>query len=231
MVELDAKRIAAGGGDNKNNYSNDAANRGVVGEKPPTLLQKIKNGLQALAHPKQLVLGAVIGKLISRMYEGMGNEGFTVGGEFIAAFEYAQRNSVPILLGDRPIDETFNRLAEAASTSDIQDLLSPDSNELKELGFDPAEDPSNPAQLSLQIEQLKNRDTVAKLQAYMQKKSPQLYEALIGERDLYMATSLQGALKKNFKKVVGVVGFAHLNGIEKALHEEGGFKRVDMCTS
>jgi len=196
MVELDAKRIAAGGGDNKNNYSNDAANRGVVGEKPPTLLQKIKNGLQALAHPKQLVLGAVIGKLISRMYEGMGNEGFTVGGEFIAAFEYAQRNSVPILLGDRPIDETFNRLAEAASTSDIQDLLSPDSNELKELGFDPAEDPSNPAQLSLQIEQLKNRDTVAKLQAYMQKKSPQLYEALIGERDLYMATSLQGALKK-----------------------------------
>jgi len=104
-----------------------------------------------------------------------------------------------------------------------------DPEELQQLGFDPTEDTSSASQLSLQIEQLKNRETVEKLQAYMQKKSPELYDALIGERDLYMAASLKGAVAKNYKRIVGVVGFAHLGGIEQALAKEANFKRVDMC--
>jgi len=123
MVELDAKRIGAVSTSGADNRTGDG-DESQVKEKP-TLLQKLKNAFTAISHPKQLIFGAIIGKLISRMYQGMGDEGFTVGGEFIAAFDYAQREKVPVLLGDRPIDDTFKRLAEAASASDMQDLLTP----------------------------------------------------------------------------------------------------------
>jgi len=223
MVELDSKRIGAGTG-------SKADNRDDPAEQKVTFGQRLRNFFNEISHPKELVLGAVIGKLISKMYQGMGEEGFTVGGEFIAAFKYAQKYKVPVLLGDRPIDITFKRLAQAASTTDIEALISPDDDELKELGFSPEEDTSA-QELSIQIEQLKNREMVGKLQSYMKKKSPKLYQTLIGERDLYMAGSLSGAVDRNFKRIVGVVGFAHLDGIEAALTKsEVGFKRVDMCT-
>ena len=48
---------------------------------------------------------------------------------------------------------------------------------------------------------------------------PPLYDALIAERDAYMARSLLGA---EGSRVVAVVGLAHVDGIEAAIRREAG---------
>lgn len=68
------------------------------------------------------------------------------------------------------------------------------------------------------VEQLKERSTVRELMATLEKSLPDVYQALIGERDAYMAESL---LKANGKSSVGVVGMAHMDGIERNLGRVG----------
>ena len=47
---------------------------------------------------------------------------------------------------------------------------------------------------------------------------PEMYSALIGERDSFMAESIENA---DSNTMVGVVGIAHMDGIEKALIKDG----------
>ena len=57
---------------------------------------------------------------------------------------------------------------------------------------------------------------------------PPLYDALITERDAYMARSLLGA---EGSRVVAVVGLAHVDGIEAAIRREAGGRdaRPRLC--
>jgi pheromone shutdown protein TraB len=52
-----------------------------------------------------------------------------------------------------------------------------------------------------------------------------VYNAMIRERDEYMANSLLGSPST---RILGVVGLAHLDGIERYL-SAAGFKIVDDC--
>jgi len=244
-----AKVVNDGGNDadNANNADADASAKGSTNsninkktnnnnQESPRWVSKLQSKFEgikkALAHPKQAILSALIGRVITKMYQGIDQEGIPVGGEFVAAFKYASSKGIPVLLGDRPIDVTFDRLGQAASAQDLTKILTPDEDDAKELGilFGADEQDIGSAQdLAMQVEVLKNRETVSLLQGYIAKKSPELYNALIGERDQYMAESLAGAIGKKYNRIVGVVGFAHLNGIEKQL-QQSGFKLVDMCS-
>ena len=55
-----------------------------------------------------------------------------------------------------------------------------------------------------------------------------MYDALIAERDAYMARSLLGA---EGTRVVAVVGLAHVDGIEAAILREAGARdaRPRLC--
>lgn len=44
-------------------------------------------------------------------------KGFVAGGEFEAAVEEARKLSIPVLLGDRDVDITLERLASALSST------------------------------------------------------------------------------------------------------------------
>ena len=57
---------------------------------------------------------------------------------------------------------------------------------------------------------------------------PPLYEALIAERDAYMARSIIGA---EGRRLVAVVGLAHVDGIEATLLREEGARdaRPRVC--
>uniref|UniRef100_A0A7S2U1H7 Uncharacterized protein n=1 Tax=Lotharella oceanica TaxID=641309 RepID=A0A7S2U1H7_9EUKA len=250
MVELDKKRLnvvtdedaaaaASDDGRNQDSSTTTSSNEQKQQQKKKNLVlsdlrAKFASLKKTLSHPKESILSFVIGKIITKMYQGIGKEGIPVGGEFIAAFKYASDARIPVLLGDRPIDLTFERLGQAASTEDLTKILTPDEEDAKELGIlygvNGEEEIGSAQDLAMQVEMLKNRETVGALQGYIARKSPELYAALIGERDAYMAESLSGAIQKEYKNIVAVVGFAHLNGIEKYL-QESGFKLVDMCYS
>lgn len=58
--------------------------------------------------------------------------------------------------------------------------------------------------------------------------APFLYEALVSERDVYMATALNGL--DELKSIVAVVGIAHADGIEKSLHLNGWKASNPLCS-
>ena len=61
----------------------------------------------------------------------------------------------------------------------------------------------------------------------MRAQAPPVYEALIGERDRYMAHALRDC---EGSSVVGVVGLAHLDGIVQTLMREEG-ARARLCAA
>jgi len=66
---------------------------------------------------------------------------------------------------------------------------------------------------------LKQRQNVRDLSSYLRREVRPLYEALIAERDAYMANAL---LTSDAKKVVAVVGLAHVDGIEANILQARG---------
>jgi pheromone shutdown protein TraB len=69
--------------------------------------------------------------------------------------------------------------------------------------------------LKTAVEKLKNRRRVRKVTAILDRNCPEVSRALLHERDLYMINALHHMGRNGAQKVVGVVGLAHLDGIEK----------------
>ena len=94
------------------------------------------------------------------------------------------------------------------------------------------------------VESLKQRAGLRQMAAALQAEVPLVYGALIGERDSYMARAIAGAGAGSGVSsggstgvssggggvsegmLVGVVGMMHLDGIEKHLVEDHGYKIV-----
>ena len=65
--------------------------------------------------------GAVLGRIIGQFYKSIESLGVVAGGEFKAAIEEAAKlGNCRVLLGDRDIDATLSRLAQALSQTDEQ---------------------------------------------------------------------------------------------------------------
>lgn len=60
----------------------------------------------------------VLGKALGSFYKNVEKLGFTAGGEFKAAVEEGRKLGSRILLGDRDVDITLERLAIAISNTD-----------------------------------------------------------------------------------------------------------------
>jgi pheromone shutdown protein TraB len=75
-------------------------------------------------------------------------------------------------------------------------------------------------QLRDTVELIKQRQTVRELMGLLEQELPLVYNAMLRERDEYMAKSLLAANKA--KLIVAVVGMAHMDGIEREL----GYSKV-----
>ena len=92
------------------------------------------------------------------------------------------------------------------------------------------------------MERMKTKETTTEIMKEMQKAAPKLYQALVGERDLYMArgmdivssSSLSSVLPPpslytlptSIKTMVAVVGLRHMFGIGKELQSLGWQKFI-----
>ena len=72
------------------------------------------------------------------------------------------------------------------------------------------------------VENMKQKVVVNRLMDIIRDECREIYDALIGERDAFMARSISTS---NGKTIVGVVGLAHLQGIERNLRNSG-FKSI-----
>lgn len=118
-----------------------------------------------------------------------------------------------VILGDRDVDVTLQHLAEALSKTNFKRLLTAESKFAKSLPL--PEDASDAAQLAGFVESVKTRENVKKLMGEFREGAPKIYEALVSERDEYMAMGL--ANLDRFPTTVAVMGLAHVDGVESKL--------------
>ena len=131
------------------------------------------------------------------------------GAEFRSALRLADELRARVVLGDRPAAETLRRLAGAVSFADLARMAVP--------GLGP---PPPPELVALQaagsveaaVERMKNRRVVKALTEHMRATVPGAMRVMLDERDAIMADALA---RCEGPRVVGVVGLAHLEGIER----------------
>eukprot|EP00985_Skeletonema_marinoi_P019483 scaffold11179_cov124-Skeletonema_marinoi.AAC.4 len=185
---------------------------------------------------------------IQEMYEGLEAQGITPGEEFVTAVEAGIQNNSIIILGDRPMDVTLKRIAKALIfDTDLKKLAEADeiiTNKMKdrvpelqewerqmnESGQQTKE--LSPEEFSIFVERLKTKETTMALMNEVKKAAPALYEALVGERDVFMGRAMDSTasallpslIPSGLRTMVSVVGLGHVEGIGRELISMGWSK-------
>jgi pheromone shutdown-related protein TraB len=131
-------------------------------------------------------------------------EGVRPGAEMIAAIEVAKKNGLEVALIDRDIGITLARFWERMSLREKLKMFS--TLVLAAFGIG-AED--------VDMEKITNEDVVAGLVEELRHFAPSAATVLIDERDAYLAQNLVRLGRE--KKVLGIVGAGHREGIRKYL--------------
>lgn len=224
MVELDAQRVGSFLEEAKPKADGD-----IEGENKPQTSQRKRTPFfgaffKQLLDPKVTVsdrvtefFAAALGKAISKMYESMDQKGLASGQEFTIAIREARACGAKLLLGDRDVQITLRRLSQALRSTDLEELAQSSQMDLG-LGLGTLEGGSA-ENISASLEKLKRRDTMRKVMDFYKLEAPELYSAMIGERDKVMATNLLSLPGR--QSTVAVVGLAHVDGIEAILAANG----------
>ncbi len=189
-----------------------------IGNSVQGFMSSMRQGAASLA-------GNALKKGLGSFYDSVEKLGFTAGGEFQAAIQEAFAMHTPVLLGDQDVDTTLQNLAAALSKTNTDSFLKLiddlDAAE-RELGIELPSDPDAQMtrdQMAGFVEKLKTRRALDLVMGTLQKEAPLIYQAMIGDRDAYMANSITG--QANSRVMVAVVGMAHLSGIERNLATKG----------
>jgi hypothetical protein len=190
--------------------------------------------------------GNSIGGLFTA-YQRLDSLKFDSGQQFVAAVNEGEKQGSDIILGDRDIEITLRRVTEG-SFKNVTDLLSKKglkvSCQISELvrtfeemtgpklsGWIVVKKELTDEQLREEItsfaETLKIKGNIRTVMGQSQRSAPFLYEALVSERDLYMATGLNGL---SHESIVAVVGMGNVGGIENLL-QTNGWKFANLSCS
>jgi hypothetical protein len=199
-----------------------------VGERAelPTTTSSTFNPIASIQQQAMQSSANVVGNALRGLYKKLESEGIDAGQEFAAAIKEGLAQGATIVLGDQDVDVTLRRLTRALTRTNWSKLMAADESVMNDLL--PAEgrkifteDFNNfsPDQFRSTVELVKTRENVRKIMAVLQDVAPEIYMAVVGERDAYMADGLNRL--EPFDTIVAVVGLAHVDGIERYLSSYG----------
>eukprot|EP01082_Thalassiosira_pseudonana_P001604 g967.t1 g967 contig10:1090971-1091651(+) len=186
----------------------------------------------------------VVKNPIHEMYEGLESQGITPGEEFIRAVEEGAHVNSLIILGDRRMDITLRRLAKALVLhTDPQKLMEADriitakmKARMPELNkWEHTKKVLSKDEFATFVEQMKTKEATADFMSEIRNAAPELYNALVGERDIIMARGMNTLFsspltsvlppsadsKASLNTMVAVVGLGHVEGIGRELRSFG----------
>lgn len=166
------------------------------------LVEVIRKGRVAL-FAANLALAAYQRRLAEQL-------GIEPGAELKRAVELAKQNDLPVHLIDRDVGLTFRRASQKLGFFGKLKLISGLG-----AGLFSSEDVGEE-----EIEKLKQGDMLESSFGEFASESPALYEAIIGERDRYMATRLRQEHTPTERSVLAVVGAGHLAGLARYLETD-----------
>ncbi len=139
--------------------------------------------------------------------------GINSGAEMIAGINAAKENDARLVLADRDIKVTFSRIWRTMSFM----------GKMKLLGVLIGSIFSNEEISEEELEKMKTEDMLETTLAEMSDSFPELKEKLVDERDQYLAKKIKTAPGK---KIVAVLGAAHIPGIKKELEKEQDLQKI-----
>lgn len=157
----------------------------------------------------------LIGFWLKSMYELIRNTGVEPGKEFRVAMEEAQLLNAEILYIDRNVHETVKRLRDVITVWDVLRMLKNPNHHLETYPSFMRDMENHDFETA--VERLKTRETVREMMNWMEQSFPNVVKVMVHERDELMVKRLlecEGT-------VVGVVGMAHMDGIERLWKEAG----------
>ncbi|KAJ9553205.1 hypothetical protein OSB04_017250 [Centaurea solstitialis] len=135
------------------------------------------------------------------------------GDEFRAARKASEEISAQVVLGDRPIEITLQRAWSSLKWSEKLSLVIAILRAIT----------SSSDESKINIKESTTNDSDFQLYEQLSFSYPSLLQPLIHERDTYIAWSLKRSKAvRNGKRVVGVIGRGHLNGVIYALISDLG---------
>ncbi len=146
--------------------------------------------------------------------------GVEPGAEMLAAVEEAERCEIPIALVDRDIRLTLSRFWRTMSLWEKIKLVAALAASIVGLGGSD----------DIDVDALTDQDVVTAALEEFRSFAPHAAEALIDERDAYIAYKLIG-LKDRYERVLGVVGAGHIAGISRYLEDPGQLPPLDQLTA
>ncbi|KAI3817947.1 hypothetical protein L1987_11749 [Smallanthus sonchifolius] len=134
------------------------------------------------------------------------------GDEFRAARKASEEINAQVVLGDRPIEITLERAWNSLNWNEKLSLI---TSVLRGI--------TSSEQSKINFKESTADDTDFQLYEQLSFSYPSLLQPLIHERDTYIAWSLKRSKAvRNSKRVVGVIGRGHLNGVIYALISDLG---------
>lgn len=158
-----------------------------------------------------LLMNLAISSFQKRMAKQFGIE---AGQEMIQGIESAKEVGADLVLADRNIQITFARIWNNVGFWGKAQLLSQVFFSI----FNKEE------MTEEELEKMKNQDTINAILKEFTESFPKLKTPLIDERDQYLAQKIKEAPGK---KVVAVLGAAHVPGITEEIHKEHDLKRLN----
>ncbi|PON57827.1 Pheromone shutdown [Trema orientale] len=143
------------------------------------------------------------------------------GDEFRAARKASEEIGAQIVLGDRPIEITLERAWNSLTWTEKLGLV-----------MSVVRGITSPSDLSQKnVEESSTDDSTFQLYEQLSFSYPSLLQPLIHERDTYLAWSLKRSKAVNkSKRVVGVIGKGHMNGVIYALvSDQGNLRFRDLA--
>ncbi len=166
------------------------------------LVEVIRKGRVAL-FAANLALAAYQRRLAEQL-------GIEPGAELKRAVTLANEKNLPVHLIDRDVGLTFRRASQQLGFFGKLKLVAGLG-----AGLFSSEDVGED-----EIEKLKQGDMLESSFGEFANESPALYEAIIGERDRYMATRLRQEHNSEQRNVLAVVGAGHLAGLARYLESD-----------
>jgi pheromone shutdown protein TraB len=131
------------------------------------------------------------------MYTKLESEGFKAGDEFATSVREGLAIGATIVLGDRDVEVTLRQLTRDLTKTYIRNSF---------------------------VKTMKAKDNIKKIMSALRTTAPEIYDAMVAERDVYMGKGLDELTLvggSSIDRTVAVVGMAHVDGLERYLASKG----------
>ena len=232
IIEQNGKTILLVGTAHISQQSADLVEQIIEQEKPDTVCIELdKKRFAALSKPeqwekldlKQIIrkkqLSTLLVNLVLSSYQKKlgGKLGIQPGAELLTAARAADKQEIPVVLCDRDVRVTLRRAWKSTTFFKKGYMLVTlfaslfDDTELDEK----------------KLSELRNKDVLSELMNEIGEAMPAAKNALIDERDIFMAEKIKGVQGKH---IVAVVGAGHMEGIKRVICEENSHRMEEINT-